>query len=224
MPAQRNQRPRQVVTTSHTNPAAVTVILPSPDPYPSDGPGVNYLVTCDLVADVDAYTQGIIDYQTLIMHKEIKLGESKDFEQHQHRYAQCQHLSDEKNGDIVQKLRMLWMLGRTGIQGLSQELDGLLCVVVSGSNSTNKIAETPNIVRVVRGIADKRFSLVKQSEGLRIFYTLAMKTHRLGTKSTSQMAQRNSAVRMRDRSQFGRRSLQFDNLINVLLIPSPLEP
>ncbi|KAJ7861727.1 hypothetical protein B0H14DRAFT_2575853 [Mycena olivaceomarginata] len=92
MPAQRNRRLGQVVTTSHTNPAPIAVILPSPDPYPSDGPSVNYLVTRDLVADVDAYAQGIIYYQSLIVHREIKLGESRDFEQHQHRYGQCQHL------------------------------------------------------------------------------------------------------------------------------------
>jgi hypothetical protein len=92
MPAQRNRRLRQVVTASHTNPAAVAAMQallssyilfrlssPSPDPYPSDGPGVNYLVTCDLVADVDDYVQGIIDHQTLIAHRAIKMGESKDF-------------------------------------------------------------------------------------------------------------------------------------------------
>ncbi|KAJ7304799.1 hypothetical protein DFH08DRAFT_976576 [Mycena albidolilacea] len=62
----------------------------SPDPYPSDGPGVNYIVTRDLVADVDAYEQGQIDRQTLLSRREIKMGESKDFFRRRHGYAKCQ--------------------------------------------------------------------------------------------------------------------------------------
>jgi hypothetical protein len=61
----------------------------SPDPYPSDGPGVNYLVTRDLVVDVDAYEHGVTDHQTLLARREIKWGESKDFDQRQQGYAKC---------------------------------------------------------------------------------------------------------------------------------------
>jgi hypothetical protein len=56
----------------------------SPDPYPSDGPGVNYIVTRDLVVDVEAYEQGLINHQILLSHREIKLGESKDLVQRRH--------------------------------------------------------------------------------------------------------------------------------------------
>jgi hypothetical protein len=64
--------------------------LLSPDLYPSDGHGINYLITHDLVADVNAYERGLIDHQTLLVRREIKLGESTDFEQCRHRYSQCQ--------------------------------------------------------------------------------------------------------------------------------------
>ncbi|KAJ7726029.1 hypothetical protein B0H14DRAFT_2641197 [Mycena olivaceomarginata] len=67
----RNRRLRHLVATSNSNPAVIAVI---PDPYPSDGPGVNYLVTRDLVADVDDYEHGSIDYSTLIARREIKWG------------------------------------------------------------------------------------------------------------------------------------------------------
>ncbi|KAJ7835332.1 hypothetical protein B0H14DRAFT_3871126 [Mycena olivaceomarginata] len=60
--------------------------LLSPDPYPSDGPGINYLITHDLVADVNAYERGLIDHQTLLARQEIKLGESTDFKQRRHRH------------------------------------------------------------------------------------------------------------------------------------------
>jgi hypothetical protein len=50
-------------------------LRPSPDPYPSDGPGLNYIVTHDLVADVAAYELGFINYPTLLARHEIKLGE-----------------------------------------------------------------------------------------------------------------------------------------------------
>jgi hypothetical protein len=61
----------------------------SPDPYPSDRPGVNYIVTRDLVVDVEGYEQGLIDHQILLSW-EIKLGESKDLVQRRHGYVQCQ--------------------------------------------------------------------------------------------------------------------------------------
>ncbi|KAJ7850411.1 hypothetical protein B0H14DRAFT_3451975 [Mycena olivaceomarginata] len=61
---------------SISNLSAVTVIL---DPYPSDGHGANYIVTRDLVVDVVAYNQGLIDYPTLLARHEIKLGECLDF-------------------------------------------------------------------------------------------------------------------------------------------------
>jgi hypothetical protein len=66
--------------------------LPSPDPYPSDGPGVNYLVTRDLVADFVAYEQGLINHTTLLSRREIKLGESLDFGQRLNGYRPCQQL------------------------------------------------------------------------------------------------------------------------------------
>jgi hypothetical protein len=65
---------------------------PSPDPYPSDGPGVNYLVTRDLVDDVVAYEQGLIDHSTLLSQREIKLGESLDFGQRLCGYRSCQQM------------------------------------------------------------------------------------------------------------------------------------
>ncbi|KAJ7804033.1 hypothetical protein B0H14DRAFT_2612850 [Mycena olivaceomarginata] len=90
MPAiRRNKRLRHVVEASNSNPAAAAVIVYSPDPYPSDGPGVNYLVTRDLVVDVDDYEHGLIDYQTLIARREIKWGETQDFYQRQHGYTKC---------------------------------------------------------------------------------------------------------------------------------------
>ncbi|KAJ7121076.1 hypothetical protein C8R44DRAFT_877387 [Mycena epipterygia] len=90
MPAiRRSRRLRKVIRTSNVNPAAVAAI---PDLYPSDGPGINYLVTRDLVADVDAYEQGLIDHQTLLAHREIKLGESGDFNQRLRGYVQCQQM------------------------------------------------------------------------------------------------------------------------------------
>jgi hypothetical protein len=61
---------------------------PGPDPYPSDGPGVNYLVTRDLVA----YEQGLIDHTTLLSRRKIKLGESLDFGQRLCGYRPCQQL------------------------------------------------------------------------------------------------------------------------------------
>jgi hypothetical protein len=64
--------------------------------YPSDGPSVNYLVTHNLVVNVDAYKQGLIDYQTLLTQWEIKLGESQDFDWCQHGYALCQQLYRHK--------------------------------------------------------------------------------------------------------------------------------
>ncbi|KAJ7768041.1 hypothetical protein B0H14DRAFT_3591830 [Mycena olivaceomarginata] len=87
----RNRRLRHVVEASTANPAAVAAIACSPDPYPSDGPGVNYLVTRDLVDDVDAYEHGVIDHQTLIACREIKWRETQDFDRRQHGYAKCQH-------------------------------------------------------------------------------------------------------------------------------------
>jgi hypothetical protein len=65
---------------------------PSPDPYPSDGPGVNYLVTHDLVADLVAYEQGLIDHTTLLSQRKINLGESLDFGQRLCGYRPCQQL------------------------------------------------------------------------------------------------------------------------------------
>ncbi|KAJ7311781.1 hypothetical protein DFH08DRAFT_973864 [Mycena albidolilacea] len=65
----RNRRLQNVVRTAHFNPLAVVGI---PDPYPSDGPGVNYLVTRDLFADFVAYEQGLIDHTTLLSRREIK--------------------------------------------------------------------------------------------------------------------------------------------------------
>ncbi|KAJ7302571.1 hypothetical protein DFH08DRAFT_988982 [Mycena albidolilacea] len=57
MPAvRRNRRLQNIVRTSLSNPVAVAAI---PDPYPSDGPGLNYIVTRDLVADVAAYELGL---------------------------------------------------------------------------------------------------------------------------------------------------------------------
>ncbi|KAJ7801012.1 hypothetical protein B0H14DRAFT_2615702 [Mycena olivaceomarginata] len=88
MPAiHRNRRLQNIVRAASLNPVAVAVI---PDPYPSDGPGVNYIVTRDLVADVAAYEQGQIDQQTLLSRREIKMGESKDFFRRRHGYAECQ--------------------------------------------------------------------------------------------------------------------------------------
>ncbi|KAJ7320708.1 hypothetical protein DFH08DRAFT_818967 [Mycena albidolilacea] len=90
MPAIRRNKPlRHVVEASNSNPAAAAVIVYSPDPYPSDGPGVNYLVTRDLVVEVDDYEHGLIDYQTLIARREIKWGETQDFYQRQHGYTKC---------------------------------------------------------------------------------------------------------------------------------------
>ncbi|KAJ7834533.1 hypothetical protein B0H14DRAFT_2590812 [Mycena olivaceomarginata] len=86
-----HQRLRHVVVTSNTNPAAIAVIVCSLDPYPSDRPRVNYVVTRNLV-DVDAYEHGVIDYQTLIVRQEIKWGETRDFNQRQHSYVKCQYM------------------------------------------------------------------------------------------------------------------------------------
>ncbi|KAJ7789655.1 hypothetical protein B0H14DRAFT_3502770 [Mycena olivaceomarginata] len=72
---------------SLSNPVAVAEI---PDPYPSDGPGLNYIVTRDLVADVAAYELGFIDYPTLLARCEIKLGECRDSKQRLCGYWACQ--------------------------------------------------------------------------------------------------------------------------------------
>ncbi|KAJ7834324.1 hypothetical protein B0H14DRAFT_2590913 [Mycena olivaceomarginata] len=82
----RNRRLRHVVETSTANPAAVAVITCSPDPCPSDGPGVNYLVTRDLVVVVDTHEHGLIDHQMLLARREIKWGETQYFDQRQHRH------------------------------------------------------------------------------------------------------------------------------------------
>ncbi|KAJ7762263.1 hypothetical protein B0H14DRAFT_2633947 [Mycena olivaceomarginata] len=74
-------------TTSLSNPLAVAAI---PNPYTSDGPGVNYLVTRDLAADVTDYEQGLIDYSTLLARREIKLGECLDFGNRLCGYRPCQ--------------------------------------------------------------------------------------------------------------------------------------
>ncbi|KAJ7745620.1 hypothetical protein B0H14DRAFT_2637096 [Mycena olivaceomarginata] len=88
MPAiRRNKRLQDIVRTVTLNPAAVAAI---PDPYPSDGPGVNYIVTRDLFGDFEAYEQGLIDHQILLSHREIKMGESKDLVQRKQGYARCQ--------------------------------------------------------------------------------------------------------------------------------------
>jgi hypothetical protein len=52
---------------------------------------VNYLVTRDLIDDIYAYEHSVIDHQTLIVRREIKWGETQDFDQHQCGYAKCQH-------------------------------------------------------------------------------------------------------------------------------------
>ncbi|KAJ7824591.1 hypothetical protein B0H14DRAFT_2597125 [Mycena olivaceomarginata] len=62
-PFRRNHRLHDVVRTSNVNPGAVAAI---PDLYPSDGPGINYLITRDLVADVDAVVQREIDKPGLL--------------------------------------------------------------------------------------------------------------------------------------------------------------
>ncbi|KAJ7856093.1 hypothetical protein B0H14DRAFT_3448653 [Mycena olivaceomarginata] len=73
MPAvRRNRRLQNIVRTSLSDPVAVAAI---PDPYPSDRPGLNYIVTRDLVADVATYELGFINYPTLLARREIKLGE-----------------------------------------------------------------------------------------------------------------------------------------------------
>ncbi|KAJ7301288.1 hypothetical protein DFH08DRAFT_827695 [Mycena albidolilacea] len=90
MPAvRRNRRLQDVVRTSLLNPGAVALL---PDPYPSDGAGVNYLVTRDLVTDVAAHEQGLLDDQGLLSRREIKLGESQDFDQCLPGYRACQHM------------------------------------------------------------------------------------------------------------------------------------
>ncbi|KAJ7300982.1 hypothetical protein DFH08DRAFT_827953 [Mycena albidolilacea] len=85
----QSRRLKNIVTTSSSNPVAVAAI---PDPYPSDGPGLNYIVTRDLVADVAAYELGFIDYATLLARREIKLGECKDFGQRLCGYRACQQM------------------------------------------------------------------------------------------------------------------------------------
>ncbi|KAJ7669693.1 hypothetical protein B0H14DRAFT_2657768 [Mycena olivaceomarginata] len=90
MPAGRsNRRLQNLIRTFHLNPLAVTV---SPDPYLSDGPGLNYLVTHNLVTDVVAYEQGFIDHPTLLARREIKLGESPDFGQRLCGYRPCKQM------------------------------------------------------------------------------------------------------------------------------------
>ncbi|KAJ7702860.1 hypothetical protein B0H14DRAFT_3527146 [Mycena olivaceomarginata] len=87
MPAvRRNRRLQNIVRTSLSNPVAIAAI---PDPYPSDGPGLNYIVTRDLVA---AYELGFIDYPTLLARREIKLGECRDFKQRLCGYRACQRI------------------------------------------------------------------------------------------------------------------------------------
>ncbi|KAJ7871638.1 hypothetical protein B0H14DRAFT_2570649 [Mycena olivaceomarginata] len=49
--------------------------LQSPTLIPATGPGLNYIITRDLVADVAAYELGFIKYPTLLARREIKLGE-----------------------------------------------------------------------------------------------------------------------------------------------------
>ncbi|KAJ7768036.1 hypothetical protein B0H14DRAFT_2632941 [Mycena olivaceomarginata] len=61
---------------------------PSPDPYPSEGPGVNYFITRDLVA----YKQGLIDHTMLLSRRGIKLEENLDFGQRLCGYRPCQQL------------------------------------------------------------------------------------------------------------------------------------
>ncbi|KAJ7301297.1 hypothetical protein DFH08DRAFT_978928 [Mycena albidolilacea] len=90
MPAvRRNRRLQDIVRTSILNPGAVALL---PDPYPSNGAGVNYLVTRDLVTDVAAHEQGLLDDQGLLSRREIKLGESQDFDQRLPGYRACQHM------------------------------------------------------------------------------------------------------------------------------------
>ncbi|KAJ7331463.1 hypothetical protein DFH08DRAFT_814770 [Mycena albidolilacea] len=86
----RNRRLQNIVQAATMNPGAVAAI--KPDPYSSDGPGVNYIVTRNLVVDVEAYEQGRIDKQMLLSRREIKMGESKDLVQRRHGYAKCQKL------------------------------------------------------------------------------------------------------------------------------------
>jgi hypothetical protein len=51
-----------------------------PRPISQQQARVNYLVNRDLVVDVDAYEHGLIDYPTLIVRREIKWGETQDFD------------------------------------------------------------------------------------------------------------------------------------------------
>ncbi|KAJ7741616.1 hypothetical protein B0H14DRAFT_2637823 [Mycena olivaceomarginata] len=74
MPAVRwSRRLQDIVRTSLVNSVAVAIL---PDPYPSDGARVNYLITRDPVTDI---VEGLLDYQGLLARREIKPGESQDF-------------------------------------------------------------------------------------------------------------------------------------------------
>ncbi|KAJ7729890.1 hypothetical protein B0H14DRAFT_2640348 [Mycena olivaceomarginata] len=68
----------------------------SPDLYPSDGAGVNYLVTRNLVTVVVAHEQGLLDDQGLLSRREIKLRESQDFDQCLPGYTACQQMYRHK--------------------------------------------------------------------------------------------------------------------------------
>ncbi|KAJ7888911.1 hypothetical protein B0H14DRAFT_2562066 [Mycena olivaceomarginata] len=88
MPAVRWSRRLQDIVRTFYSYSASTQRL-SPDPYPSDGARVNYLVTRDPVTDI---VEGLLDYQGLLARREIKPGESQDFDQCLPGYRLCQQM------------------------------------------------------------------------------------------------------------------------------------
>ncbi|KAJ7323808.1 hypothetical protein DFH08DRAFT_1028562 [Mycena albidolilacea] len=87
MPAVRwSRRLQDIVRTSLVNSVAVAIL---PDPYPSDRARINYLVTRDPVTDI---VEGLLDYQGLLARREIKPGESQDFDQCLPGYRPCQQM------------------------------------------------------------------------------------------------------------------------------------
>jgi hypothetical protein len=63
-----------------------------PGPVSQRWPSVNYLVTHDLVVDIDTHEHGLINHQTLFARREIKWGKPNILISIKHGYAKCQYM------------------------------------------------------------------------------------------------------------------------------------
>ncbi|KAJ7788374.1 hypothetical protein B0H14DRAFT_2628339 [Mycena olivaceomarginata] len=75
--------------TSLVNSVAVTILASAPIRIPATGPASTTLVTRDPVTDI---VEGLLDYQGLLARREIKPGESQDFDQCLPGYRPCQQM------------------------------------------------------------------------------------------------------------------------------------